>query len=50
MMILGLSALLGVKGIWLAFPIADGVVLLIALAIGRGILLTGKASGMEDAP
>ncbi|WP_054008811.1 MATE family efflux transporter [Cypionkella psychrotolerans] len=49
MMILGLSAVLGVKGIWLAFPMADGVVLLIALVIGRGILLTGKASGMEDA-
>ena len=49
MMILGLSAVDGVKGIWLAFPIADGVVLLIALVIGRGVLLTGKASGKEDA-
>ena len=48
-MILGLSAVLGVKGIWLAFPMADGVVLLIALVIGRGIMLTGKASGKEDA-
>ncbi len=48
-MILGLSAFLGVKDIWLAFPIADGVVLLIALPIGRGILLTGKVPALEDA-
>jgi putative MATE family efflux protein len=46
-LILGLSAFYGVNGIWLAFPMADGVVLLIALVIGRGILLTGKAPGLE---
>jgi putative MATE family efflux protein len=49
LLILGLSTAFGVKGIWLAFPMADGVVLLIALVIGRGILLTGKAPRMEDA-
>lgn len=48
-LILGLSTVFGVKGIWLAFPLADGVVLLIALVIGRGILPTGKALGPEAA-
>jgi len=48
-LILGLSTLFGEPGIWLAFPIADAVVLMIALAIGRGILRSGKASGMEQA-
>ena len=48
-MIVGLSAVFGVQGIWLAFPMADGVVLLIALVIGRGILLTGNTSDMENA-
>lgn len=47
MLILGLSAEFGVKGIWLAFPMADGVVLLIALFIGRGIVLTKKAPRLE---
>lgn len=48
-LILGLSAVYGVKGIWLAFPMADGVVLLIALVIGRGILLPGKTPVAEAA-
>lgn len=48
-LILGLSAAYGVSGIFLAFPIADGVVLLIALVIGRGILLPGKTLGLEAA-
>jgi Na+-driven multidrug efflux pump len=46
-LILCLSAIYGVKGIWLAFPIADGIVLLIALLIGRGILLLGKNPSSE---
>lgn len=46
-LILGLSAVCGVNGIWLAFPIADGVVLLIAVVVGRSILLPGKALGPE---
>ena len=48
-LILGLSAVYGVTGIWLAFPMADAMVLLIGLVIGRGILLPGKAHGMEGA-
>ncbi len=44
-LILGLSTMFGVQGIWLAFPMADAVVLLIALVIGRGILMTRNASG-----
>ncbi len=47
MLILGLSAAFGVKGIWLAFPMADGVVLLIALFVGRGIVLTRTAPRLE---
>jgi putative MATE family efflux protein len=47
LLILGLSAVYGVQGIWLAFPMADGIVLLIALFIGRGIVLTRKASRLE---
>ena len=38
-MIFATSAFFGAKGIWLAFPMADGVVLLLALFIGRSILL-----------
>lgn len=48
-LILLLSAAYGVNGIFLAFPIADGVILLIALVIGRGILLSGKTLGPEAA-
>ncbi len=47
MLILGLSAIYGVKGIWIAFPIADGIVLLIALVIGRGFLPLGTAPSSE---
>lgn len=47
-LILGLSAVHGVNGIWLAYPMADGVVLLIAVIIGRDILLPGKTPGLED--
>jgi Na+-driven multidrug efflux pump len=46
-LILGLSSVFRVQGIWLAFPMADGVVLLIALVIGRGILLIRKAPDLE---
>lgn len=49
LLILGLSAVYGLNGIFLAFPIADGVVLLIALVIGRGILRPGKTPGLEAA-
>ena len=47
-LILGLSAVHGVNGIWLAYPMADGVVLLIAVIIGRDILLPAKTPGLED--
>ena len=46
-LILGLSAVFGVKGIRLAYPAADGVVLLTALFIGRGIVPTRRAPGLE---
>jgi Na+-driven multidrug efflux pump len=48
-LILGLSTVFGVQGIWLAFPMADAVVLLIALVIGRSILLTRNSPGPEGA-
>ncbi|MCW1919895.1 MATE family efflux transporter [Rhodobacter sp. KR11] len=49
LLILGLSARFGVAGIWLAFPMADAVVLLIAVTIGRAILRGATAPGTEEA-
>lgn len=43
----GLSAVLGVRGIWLAFPLADLLVLGIALWMGLGLLGRGFAPGGE---
>jgi putative MATE family efflux protein len=38
-LVLALSAIFGVPGIWLAFPMADAIVLLLAVLIGRSVLL-----------
>lgn len=40
--VLTLSAAFGVKGIWLAFPLADAVILLLAVMIGRNALRTSR--------
>ena len=37
-LVVALSAVIGVPGIWLAFPMADAVVLMLAVLIGRGVL------------
>ncbi len=37
-LILVLAARFGVSGIWLAFPVADGIILMLAIMIGRGAL------------
>ena len=41
-LILALSAGLGVSGIWLAFPLADAIILLLALMIGRRALSNAR--------
>ena len=41
-LVLLLSAILGVPGIWLAFPVADAVILGLAVAIGRHTLLQAE--------
>lgn len=38
LLILALSSGFGVSGIWLAFPIADAIILMIAVVIGRNVL------------
>lgn len=47
-MILGLGAAFGGRGIWLAFPVADGMALLLAVIIGRFALPSGQARNAED--
>lgn len=37
-LVVALSAIFGVPGIWLAFPMADVIVLMLAVLIGRGVL------------
>ncbi len=48
-LIFGLSAGVGVRGIWLAFPVADAAMLLLALLIGRATLRPVPGFSMEDA-
>lgn len=43
LLILTLSACFGVPGIWLAFPLADAIMLMIAVMIGHNVLLTTGA-------
>ena len=37
-LVMALSAIFGVPGIWLAFPMADAIILVFAVLIGRGVL------------
>lgn len=48
-LILGLASIWGMPGIWLAFPVADGIVLLLALVFIRRILLGRKAPIPKEA-
>ena len=40
LLILMLSAGFGVPGIWMAFPLAEAIMLMIAVVIGRNVLRT----------
>lgn len=49
LLLLVLPAILGVRGIWLAFPLADAVILALALLIGRAALAPRPAPGAGEA-
>jgi len=47
LLILALSVGFGVSGIWLAFPMADAIILMLALMIGRNVLHTADAQDVN---
>ena len=47
LIILTLSAVFGVRGIWFAFPMADAIILLLAVMIGRNALRFDGARALK---
>lgn len=47
LLILALSIGFGVPGIWLAFPVADAIILMLAVMIGRNLLHTAGARAVN---